>query len=75
LTYSDKCTGCYICELRCSLRWEKAFNPSKTAIRITRLVAREEEYTISFTSKCDNCGICARYCPYGALLWAKGKEA
>jgi len=68
---ASKCTGCLICELRCSLRFEKAFNPSKARIRIRRLVGGDNEYAISFTEECDNCGICARYCPYGALIQQK----
>jgi len=64
---ASKCTGCLICELRCSLRFEKAFNPARAAIVIRRLVDAANEYTISFTDQCDCCGICARYCPYGAL--------
>ena len=66
-----RCTGCLICELRCSLRFEKAFIPAKAAIRVRRLVGAEDEYHISFTERCDNCGICARYCPYGALVQEK----
>lgn len=71
----SKCTGCLICELRCSLRFEKAFNPSKAQIRIRRLVGADNEYEISFTEECDNCGICARYCPYGALIQEKKRGA
>ena len=66
-----RCTGCLICELRCSLRFEKAFNPSKARIRVRRLVAAENEYEISFSEDCDNCGLCVRYCPYGALSQEK----
>jgi len=65
---ASRCTGCLICELRCSLRFEKAFNPSKAQIRIRRLAGADKEYEISFSDRCDNCGICARYCPYGALI-------
>jgi len=72
---SSKCAGCLICELRCSLRFEKEFNPSKAAIKIRRLVGEENEYEISFTEKCDNCGICARYCPYEALSQEKKAAA
>ncbi|HUV44857.1 MAG TPA: hypothetical protein VMW13_08515 [Dehalococcoidales bacterium] len=64
---ASKCTGCLICELRCSLRFEKAFNPARAAIVIRRQTDSPDEYTISFTDKCDNCGICVRYCAYGAL--------
>ena len=66
-----RCVGCLTCELRCSLRFEKAFNPALAAIRIRRLVGQDREYDIEFTERCDNCGICARYCPYGALIWTK----
>lgn len=66
-----KCVGCLICELHCSLRFEKAFNPAKAAIRIQKLVEAENEYEISFSDKCDNCGICVRYCSYGALTQEK----
>jgi ferredoxin len=60
-----KCVGCLICSLRCSLRFEKAFNPMKAAIRVITYFDRDNE--ISFSDHCDSCGICARYCPYGAL--------
>ncbi|HEY31757.1 MAG TPA: 4Fe-4S binding protein [Dehalococcoidia bacterium] len=68
---ASRCTGCLICELRCSLRLEKAFRPAAAAIVIRRQVQSPDEYTISFTGLCDNCGICARYCPYGALTQVK----
>jgi len=68
---ASKCAGCLICELRCSLRFEKAFNPAKAAIVIRRKVQADNEYEISFTDRCDNCGICARYCSYGALTQDK----
>jgi Fe-S-cluster-containing hydrogenase component 2 len=62
-----KCAGCLICELRCSLRFEKAFNTSKAKVMIRKLVGQESEHSIAFAVDCDNCGICARYCFYGAL--------
>lgn len=68
VVYAERCAGCLICELRCSLRFEKAFNPSKAKIRITRCVDADTEYAVSFEANCDNCGICARNCPYGALI-------
>lgn len=73
--YLEKCTGCFVCKLRCSLRFEKAFNPSKAAIKIQRLVGEENEFNIAFTEQCDNCGICARYCLYGALIAEKKEMA
>jgi len=67
----EKCCGCLICQLRCSFRFEKAFNIAKAAIRVNRFVKGGSDYFISFTEKCDACGICARHCPYGALTWTK----
>jgi ferredoxin len=61
------CTGCLICELRCSLRFEKAFNPAKARISIKRQAGGEKEFAIFIAPECDNCGICARNCVYGAL--------
>jgi len=67
----EKCNGCLICQLRCSFRFEKAFNITKSAININRFIKGGTDYFISFTSKCDACGLCARDCPYGALTWVK----
>ncbi len=64
---SARCYGCLTCELRCSLRFEQAFNRAKAQILVRRLAGAPTEYAISFTERCDNCGICVRYCPYGAL--------
>lgn len=69
----SKCTGCLICELRCSFRFEQAFNPARAAIKILRVNNNGNEFNILFTDKCDNCGICARFCPYGALTQEKEK--
>jgi len=65
--HASKCVGCLVCELRCSLRFEKAFNPAKAAIEVRRRVQSANEYEISFNDRCDNCGICVRFCSYGAL--------
>ncbi len=68
---ASKCTGCLICELRCSLRFERAFNPAKAALIVRRVGQSANEYEISFSDKCDNCGICVRFCSYGALTQEK----
>lgn len=69
-----KCAGCRTCQLRCSLRWEEAFVPAKSMVSIQRLVGKDHEFDISFSDKCDDCGICAKYCPYGALTRGKREE-
>lgn len=71
----SKCAGCRTCELRCSLRWEGAFIPAKAKVTVTRLVGnRDHEFDISFSSECDCCGICVKYCPYGALTRGSNGE-
>jgi len=73
VAHPRECTGCLICELRCSLRFVKEFNASRSAIHVRRLVGTEHEFALAFTDLCDDCGICARFCPYGALEFSKGK--
>ena len=70
---STKCVGCLLCELRCSLRFEKAFNPAEAAIAIRRKVKSASEYEISFNEICDNCGLCVQFCNYGALTQTRNK--
>ncbi|MDY6834880.1 MAG: hypothetical protein SVY53_08810 [Chloroflexota bacterium] len=68
---------CRLSHLRVTLftKGGNTFNPVKARVRIRRLVGADTEYAISFTEECDNCGICARWCPYGALIQEKGKGA
>jgi ferredoxin len=68
---SAKCCGCHICEMRCSLRHEGAFNVGRALIRVYRVANTETEYEHYFSDECDFCGICVRYCPVGALLRKK----
>ena len=64
------------CMLRCSLRAEGVFRLAASRIKVDKLVSQPCEFEITFTDECDACGICARYCVYGALSQEKaGKEA
>ena len=63
---SAKCRVCFTCELICSLTFTKKFNPSESRIRISsRGFGKEKK--MSLTDECTECGLCARYCPFGAL--------
>ena len=64
-----KCRACFLCELVCSLRFERAFDPSKAAIAVRPVAGSEGDsgVTVTFSDKCDSCGLCVRYCPSGAL--------
>ncbi len=66
---ATKCRTCYICQLVCSFRFERDFDTSKAAISIVPGVAPngDPDIRISFEDKCDGCGLCVRYCPFGAL--------
>jgi formate hydrogenlyase subunit 6/NADH:ubiquinone oxidoreductase subunit I len=69
---ASKCKGCLVCELCCSLRFVKAFSPAKAAIEVRRRVQAADEYQVSINNdRCDYCGICVRYCSYGALTQEK----
>jgi ferredoxin len=63
--YPEKCSGCMACQLACSFAYDKSFNPFKSRIIINWIGDIERQ--ISFTEECNNCGLCVKYCHYGAL--------
>lgn len=62
---TSKCYCCWICVMRCGLRFDKCVNPDAAKIRVNPHYDRWPE--ISFTEDCDSCGICVRHCPSKAL--------
>lgn len=62
---AEKCQGCLICIMRCGLRFEKMFSPRASMIKV--IPRSDGSHEICFTDGCDQCGICARHCPSGAL--------
>lgn len=69
-----RCTGCLVCQLRCSLRFEKAFVPAKARLAVEPSPEPGCRYRIHFLEGCDGCGACASYCPYGALTQPEGRS-
>lgn len=61
---AENCTGCRRCQLTCSELYTGSFNPSMARIHIT---ASGNEYAISFTSECNECGKCVDDCFYDTL--------
>ena len=64
-----ECRLCFTCQLVCSLKQDSTFNPSKAYIIISKFVRPNGKLDVEifFTEECDNCGLCAKYCNYGAL--------
>jgi ferredoxin len=50
--------------------------PALAKIQVRRLVGDEaREFDVRVTEDCDGCGLCARYCLYGALILGRGRRA
>ncbi len=62
---ADRCTGCGLCELICSLVHVKACNPERSRIRILRM----EEKGIHLPTFCQECEepACLAACPVSAI--------
>ena len=54
VVHAEKCTGCLMCQLRCSFRLTDTFNPARSAILIDR-ASTGLGAKISFTEECDLC--------------------
>jgi anaerobic carbon-monoxide dehydrogenase iron sulfur subunit len=65
----DKCTGCRLCELACSLKNVEEFNPARARIHV---IGFEELFALPLM--CLQCEkpFCAEVCPSGAI--AKEEE-
>jgi Fe-S-cluster-containing hydrogenase component 2 len=86
----DKCTGCRICELACSLHHERRCIPSKS--RIHAIIWAEEGVStkackyealwrdpatgavLVMEDSCIGCKMCLVACPYGCMGYDKDKR-
>lgn len=61
---TEMCVGCRMCQIVCSLAHEGLCGPSSSRVALSfKGVATKA----SFDRECDECGLCAEYCPYGAM--------
>ena len=71
---TDKCTGCRICELVCSMAKQGEFNPRKSFIRVTR--NKEIDFNMVTSGvNCDFCGECVKWCIFRAIKFVDLQEA
>lgn len=71
---ADKCTGCKICELICSMTKLNEFNPKKSYIKVLR--NKEMDINIvALDAKCDYCGECIKWCIPKAIRFVDLHEA
>jgi len=62
--YPTRCVGCRICQMICSLTYQKEFRPSQARIMVDHM---DIGSVIGFTEDCTKCGFCADYCMYDVL--------
>lgn len=62
----EKCTGCELCSLVCSMKHENVMNTAKARIQITT-IQREDGVKVFKANVCNQCGRCIRSCPEGAI--------
>lgn len=70
----DKCTGCRVCELVCSIVKQGEYNPQKSYIRVFK--NREMDVNIvTLDVQCDFCGKCVESCLPKAISFVSLEEA
>lgn len=70
----DKCTGCGICQLICSMLIHGEYNPTKSYIKLLR--NKETGFNMAVLDiNCRLCGACAEWCPRNALKFTTSAEA
>ncbi len=70
----DKCSGCRICELVCSLRGGNEANPRKAHIRVIRN-QEMDIHMVTLGVKCDFCNECVEWWLPGAIEFVEKNEA
>ena len=69
----ENCSNCKLCELACSMKKERIFNPAKSRIH----VAAYHEESLFLPMTCFQCDepYCANICPTNAIRWNQDMSA
>ena len=70
----EKCTGCRVCELICSMARAGEYNPRKSCIRVLRHMELDVSIPAIETT-CDCCGKCIEWCFEDAIQFVDWEEA
>jgi len=70
----EKCTGCRVCELICSVVSSGEYNPQKSYIRVLRNIELDVSIPV-IEAKCDFCGKCTEWCFQKAIKFVDWEEA
>jgi NAD-dependent dihydropyrimidine dehydrogenase PreA subunit len=67
--HPEKCTGCQVCQLTCSITYQKRYSPASAYLRVENEDVASRDFAITFTEECvPDCNLCAKSCPYEALI-------
>ena len=70
----ERCTGCRVCQLECSFKYHKVFNPALANIEILEIPGPGTDFSINYKDDCHNCLVCAQTCVFGALQIEEGGQ-
>ena len=70
----DKCTGCCVCELVCSMAKSGEYNPQKSNIKVLRNMELDVCIPV-LNAKCDFCDKCTEWCFQEAIRFVDYAEA
>jgi len=70
--WPDRCRGCRSCQLACSFRRTREYNPALSCIELERDLITEKTAPMVRALSCDLCDgrpACVEACTYGALTY------
>ena len=70
----EKCTGCRVCELICSMVRTGEYNTQKSCIRVLRNMELDVSIPV-IDATCDFCGKCTEWCFQEAIRFVDYEEA